>query len=148
MELIRWRTEGFSPLIKRRFVIGSFVLQKENQEKYFLNAKRVRRLIVENFNSLFEKYDGLILPCSGDIAPLLENDTNKITKNDVILENHMAIGNFGGFPSITIPCGLLDNMPIGINITGAFRDDANVLNIASAIEDAFEYKNQIMKEEK
>ena len=54
--MMRTRTEGFSELIKRRFVIGSYVLQKENQEKLFLNASRVRRLIVDRMNELFEKY--------------------------------------------------------------------------------------------
>lgn len=143
------RTKGFSPLIKRRFVIGSFVLQKENQEKYFLNAKRVRRLITNKFNELFKDYDACILPCSGDIAPLLENDTNIISRNDnSIMENHMVIGNFGGYPSITVPSGFIENMPIGINITGAFKDDGNVLNIADSIESILEYKNQIAKGEK
>ena len=56
-EIIKdYRTKGFSPLIKRRFVIGSFVLQSENQEKYFLNAKRVRRLIVDKITELFKEY--------------------------------------------------------------------------------------------
>ncbi len=141
------RTKGFSPLIKRRFVIGSFILQKENQEKYFLNAKRVRRLLVEKFNELFTKYDGLILPCSSAGAPSLEKASDKITRNDIILENHLAIGNFGGYPSITIPCGFIDNLPIGVNITGKFKDDANVLNMAYAIEEALDYKNQIAKGE-
>ena len=141
------RTNGFSPLIKRRFVIGSFILQKENQEKYFLNAKRVRRLLVEKFNELFEKYDGLILPCSSAGAPSLDQASDKITRNDIILENHMAIGNFGGYPSITIPCGFIDKMPIGVNITGRFKDDANVLNIAYSLESTLEFKNQIAKGE-
>ncbi len=142
------RTKGFSPLIKRRFVIGSFVLQKENQEKYFLNAKRVRRLICDTFNKLFEKYDGLILPCSGDKAPLIEKASNVITKDEMILENHLAIGNFGGYPSITIPCGFVDDMPIGINITGQFKDDINVLNMADSLESVMEYKGQTVKEVK
>ena len=141
------RTKGFSPLIKRRFVIGSFILQKENQEKYFLNAKRVRRLLVEKFNELFTKYDGLILPCSSAGAPSLEKASDKITRNDIILENHLAIGNFGGYPSITIPCGFIDNLPIGVNITGKFKDDANILNMAYAIEEAQDYKNQTAKGE-
>ena len=140
------RTKGFSPLIKRRFVIGSFVLQKENQEKYFLNAKRVRRLLVNRFNELLQKYDGLILPCSSGPAPLIKDANDNITRNDIVLENHMAIGNFGGYPSITIPNGFMDNMPIGINITGAFKDDANLLNIACSIEQQLGYKNQIAKE--
>lgn len=145
------RTRGFSPLIKRRFVIGSFVLQKENQEKYFLNAKRVRRLICDRMNELFSKYDGLILPCSGSCAPLLDDASDKITRNNhyiSILENHLAIGNFGGYPSITIPNGFSHEMPTGINITGAFKDDANILNIASAIEEKLGYKNQVVKEVK
>ena len=141
------RTKGFSPLIKRRFVIGSFILQKENQEKYFLNAKRVRRLLVEIFNKLFEKYDGLILPCSSAGAPSLDQASDKITRNDIILENHLAIGNFGGYPSITIPCGFIDKMPIGVNITGKFKDDANVLNMAYALENTLEFKNQTAKGE-
>ena len=58
----------------------------------------------------------------------------------------MAIGNFGGFPSITIPNGFVDNMPIGINLTGKVLDDANVLNIAYNIEKTMNYKNQIAKE--
>ncbi len=138
-----FRTKNFCSLIKRRFVIGSYCLQKENQEKYFLNAKRVRRLLVEKLNELFEKYDCLILPASGHTAPKLEGASDKITPNTQILENHMALGNFGGYPSITIPNDIIDDMPVGINITGKFKDDINVLNIASAIEDKLSFKNMV-----
>jgi aspartyl-tRNA(Asn)/glutamyl-tRNA(Gln) amidotransferase subunit A len=136
------RTKSFSPLIKRRLVIGSFVLQKENQERYYLNACRVRRLIINTFNELFKKYDALILPASGDIAPLIKESTDIIDENKTILENYMAIGNFGGYPSITIPNGFIKEMPIGINITGKVLDDGNILNIASSIEKEMPYKDQ------
>jgi len=145
------RTKGFCSLIKRRFVIGSYVLQKENQEKYFLNAKRVRRLVVEKFNELYETYDALIMPASGTIAPKLESANNLIEKVDPmmeVIENYMCIGNFGGYPSITIPTGFVNNMPIGINLTGKVMDDANVLNIAYTLESNMEYRNQIAKEVK
>ena len=143
------RTKGFCSLIKRRFVIGSYVLQKENQEKYFLNAKRVRRLVVEKFTELFDKYDALIIPASGTIAPKIEDSNNLIKEVDPmmeVIENYMCIGNFGGFPSITIPNGFVNNMPIGINLTGAIKDDANVLNIAYTLESNMEYRNQIAKD--
>lgn len=143
------RTKGFCSLIKRRFVIGSYVLQKENQEKYFLNAKRVRRLVVEKFTELFDKYDALIIPASGTIAPKIEESNNLIKEVDPmmeVIENYMCIGNFGGFPSITIPNGFVNNMPIGINLTGASKDDANVLNIAYTLESNMEYRNQIAKD--
>lgn len=145
--MIDHRTKGFSPLIKRRFIIGSYVLQQENQEKYFKNAQRVRKMIVDKMNELFKEYDGLILPCSAHGANNIKPTDEEIQTNDV-LENHMAFGNFGGFPSITIPNGFVNNMPIGINITGKILDDANILNIAYNIENIMEYKNQIAKEHK
>ena len=142
------RTKGFSSLIKRRFVIGSFVLQKENQEKYFLNAKRVRRLITNKMNELFKDYDAMIMPASSKIAPKIELANELITGNEQILENLMAIGNFGGYPSITIPNGFVNNMPIGVNITGNIMCDKDVLNIANKLESTYDYKNQIAKEVK
>ena len=74
----------------------------------------------------------------------------KSVKNDkfLILGNHMVIGNFGGYPSITIPSGFVDNMPVGINITGRAREDDVVLNIANKLEGSMEYANQIAKEMK
>lgn len=140
------RTKGFSPLIKRRFVIGSYVLQKENQEKYFMNAKRVRRLIVDKMNEMFSKYDGLILPVGSGTAKYIEESKNKLSSSNNILEDHLQIGNFGGFPSITIPNGFVNNLPVGVNITGAVKDDINVLSIAYALESNMNYKNMIAKE--
>ena len=140
------RTKGFSPLIKRRFVIGSYVLQKENQEKYFINAKRVRRLIVDKMNELFESYDGLILPVGSGPAKFIEGSKNALSSSNNVLEEHLQIGNFGGFPSITIPNGFINNLPVGVNITGKVKDDINVLNIAYALESNMEYKNQTAKE--
>ena len=140
------RTKGFSELIKRRFIIGSYILQRENQEKLFLNAYRVRRLIVDKINELFKEYDGLIMPAAASIAPKFNEKSDKLSANYLILDNHLCIGNFGGYPSITIPSGFIDNMPIGINITGHVMDDDVVLNIANNIESTMEYKNQIAKE--
>lgn len=128
------RTKGFSELIKRRFILGSYILQKENQEKLFLNACRVRRMIVEKITELFKVYDGMILPASGGIAPKFDDSSEKLSDRYLILENHLAIGNFGGFPSITLPYGFINDMPIGVNITGRIKDDDLVLNIAKKIE--------------
>lgn len=148
MDMIKdYRTKGFSPLIKRRFVIGSYVLQKENQERYFLNAARVRRLIVDKFKNLFKEYDAFILPVGSGIAPFIE-DVNELAKSSElsILENHLVIGNFGGFPSITIPNGFINNMPVGVNITGNCYKDSDVLNIAYALEDKMNYKDMIARD--
>ena len=142
------RTNGFCELIKRRFVLGSYVLQKENQEKLFLNACRVRRIVVDKMNSLFEKYDGLIMPAAEMIAPKLDYEPDILSDKYLMLGNHLVIGNFGGYPSITIPSGFVDDMPVGINITGRVKEDDVVLNIANKIEGSMEYVNQIAKEMK
>ena len=147
-EMKNYRTKGFSPLIKRRFVIGSYVLQAQNKDRYFHNAQRVRRLLVDAWNKLYEKYDAVILPVGSGPAKKLEGSKDILDKNTAVLEEHLQIGNFGGFPSITIPTGFIDNLPVGVNITGKCYDDVNVLNIAYALESAMPYKGQIAKEVK
>ena len=140
------RTNGFCELIKRRFVLGSYVLQRENQEKLFLNACRVRRMVVDRINELFREYDGLIMPAAEMIAPKLDYVADILSDKYLMLGNHMVIGNFGGYPSITIPSGFVDNMPVGINITGRVMEDDVVLNIANKLEDNIEFTNNIIKE--
>ena len=134
--MINTRTMGFAEMIKRRFVIGSYILEKENQEKLFLHAKRVRNMIVTKMNDLFKEYDGLLLPASGSIAPKIEDSSkpDRLGSEYLILENHLAIGNFGGYPSITIPSGFVNNMPIAVNLTCAQKEDLKTLQIASNIE--------------
>ena len=143
------RTKGFSELIKRRFIIGSYVLQKENQEKLFLNAQRIRRIVKDTFTKLFEEYDAVILPGGSTVAPKFKSDNiEKMSDRNLMLENHMLIGNFGGFPSITIPSGFVNNMPVGVNITGPIFKDDELLNIAFALESTMNFKDQIAGGEK
>ena len=142
------RTKGFSPLIKRRFVIGSYVLQKENQERYFKNAQRVRRLIVDTWKELYKTYDAVINPVGLGPAKKFSDLDKKYDTNTTALDEHLQVGNFGGFPSISIPNGFVDNLPVSICITGNCYNDETVLNIAYALENAMEYKGQVVKEVK
>ena len=102
-----YRSKNFSPLIKRRFVIGSYVLQAQNKDRYFHNAQRVRRLLVDTWNQLFEQYDAVILPVGSGPAKHLDGSLDILDKDTTALEEHLQIGNFGGFPSITIPDGFI-----------------------------------------
>lgn len=139
-----YRTKGFSSLIKRRLVIGSYVLQKENQERYFKNAQKVRRMLVNEWNKLFDAYDAVILPVGTGPAKKIGENVKQSPKMQA-LDEHLQVGNFGGFPSITIPDGFVNDLPVALNITGKCYDDANVLNIAYGIESMMNYKNQIVK---
>ena len=139
------RTKGFSSLIKRRFIIGSYVLQSNNQEKYFRNAQRVRRIIVDKMKNLFKDYDGYISPVGIGPAKKLDNVDN-LSDREMVLDEQLQIGNYGGFPSITIPNGFVKGMPVGVNITCNCYEDQKTLNIAYALENKMQYKNQIAKE--
>ena len=106
-------------------------------------------LIYPKFKELFASYDAFIMPVGSGVAKKFESDKDVLDESELdVLEEHLQIGNFGGFPSITIPNGLIDGLPVGVNITGNCYDDQNVLNIAYALENVMEYKNMIAKEVK
>ena len=149
IDMIKYhRTKGFSPLIKRRFIIGSYVLQKENQERYFKNAQRARRMIVDTWKELYKTYDAVLSPVGIGPAKKIDELDKELDINTMTLDEQLQVGNFGGFPSITIPNGFVSELPVGINITGNCYDDENVINIAYALESAMDYKGQIAKEVK
>lgn len=134
--MINSRTAGFGSLIRKRFVIGSYGLFVENQEKLFRQAQRVRRLIVEEVKRCLDNYDCLIAPASNDIAPKLDDHGRDELSNEyLIVENHMIIGNFTGYPSMTLPMGLIDGCPIGVNITCRPFDEQTMFNIGAGIEE-------------
>lgn len=141
------RTKGFGPLIRRRFVIGSYGLFEENQEFIFRKAQKVRRVIVDAMNECFKEYDALIAPASGNIAPLINKDEDQDQLSDqlsdevLIAENYMAMGNFSGYPSMTVPMGFEDGCPIGVNITCRAFEESEMFNIGLAIEEITGYKD-------
>ena len=134
--MINSRTAGFGSLIRKRFVIGSYGLFVENQEKLFRQAQRVRRLIVNEVKDILSKYDCLIAPASNDIAPHLDdNSRDQLSDEYLIVENHMVIGNFTGFPSMTLPMGMIDGCPIGVNLTCMAFEESKMFNLGLAIEE-------------
>ena len=95
---------------------------------------------------MFETYDAVILPVGTGPAKHFDENDALNDKRIEILEEHLQIGNFGGFPSITIPNGFIENMPVAINITGNVYEDEKVLDIAYALEKEMPYQNQVAKE--
>ena len=133
--MVDCRTRGFSDLIKRRFVIGSFSLLAENQPEFFNRAQKARRLIVNELNKFFDSVDYLVVPAVYSIPKKInELSTAWSTKPD-FLDNILTLGNFGGNPSITVPLTFENNLPIGVNITGRVFEDGYVFGLAKEIED-------------
>ncbi|OQC10332.1 MAG: Glutamyl-tRNA(Gln) amidotransferase subunit A [Tenericutes bacterium ADurb.Bin087] len=126
------RGQGFSSRIKHRLMLGQYALKKENRQKYYDRAQKARRLIVEAVDQVLASYDVIMLPAAPNHAPTVNKPSEP---NSEIENNYMAIANFGGNPSLTLPFCLDEGLPIGINLTGKQFDDFNVLNIALKIEE-------------
>jgi len=141
------RTQGFSELIKRRFIIGNFALMKENQNDLFLRAQKNRRVIVNKVNEIFNDYDFIYLPAAPTIAPKFKDSTDRLSNEYLIADNHLVLGNFAGLPSITLPIGISEGMPFGANISGKPFADKEVLQMAYEIEKITGLKNLVAKGE-
>lgn len=141
------RTNGFSELIKRRFIIGNFALMKENQNDLFLRAQKNRRVIVEAVNKVLKDYDFIYCPAAPSIAPKVGEASDRLSNEYLIADNHLVIANFAGLPSITLPIGIKDGMPFGANITGRAFEDKQVLQMAFELEKHTGLKNLVAKGE-
>ena len=117
--MINSRTHGFGDHIKRRFILGNLALATENQERMFRKAQRVRRLIVEELNKIYQDYDIILTPNGGSIAPKVDEAyDDRLSDEYLILENHLSLANFAGTPSLSLPSGFVDGMPIAVNLSG------------------------------
>ena len=142
--MILSRTAGFGKLLKKRFVIGSYALFTENQDEVFRKAQKVRRLIVDDVKRVLNDVDVIMAPASGQGAPKFDDAaSDQLSKEYLIAENYMALANFSGYPSITVPMGMVDGLPVGVNLTAYAFEDAKLLDIAYGIEKTTGLSNMI-----
>ncbi len=140
--MMKARTNGFSEWIKRRFIFGSFALMKENQNALFLRAQKARHRLVETINKIFEKYDYILTIAAPTVAPLInDNSLDKLSDEYLIADNHLVIGNFGGYPSITLPLGFKDDLPYAINLTAKPFEEMMLFALSKKVEDITKLKN-------
>lgn len=134
--MINSRTKGFSSNIRKRFVIGSYSLFVENQDKLFRKAQKVRRVIVNELKAVLDEYDITIATAAGTVAPHdYDSVDEQLSDSYLVAENHMIIGNFSGYPSMTVPSGFVDGLPIAINMTAKPFAEQTLFNIGKAIEE-------------
>lgn len=128
------RSEGFGKEVKRRIMLGTFVLSSENYDKYYKKALKVRTLIKEAFTKAFNKYDVILAPT----APTTAYKIGEKNKNPLkmYLDNMYTVSaNIVGLPSMSIPCGMdKDNLPIGLQFIGKPLRESNLLRLAYTFE--------------
>ncbi len=134
------RSEGFGEEVKRRIMIGTYVLSSGYYDAYYLKAQKVRRLIKNDFNDAFQIVDAILTPSTPSSAFKIGeklNDPVSMYLNDIFT----VPVNLAGLPGISIPAGLdRKGYPLGLQIIGKPFDEQNILNIAYSMEDKINFK--------
>lgn len=132
----RTRTEGFGDEVRRRIMIGTYVLSAGYYDAYYLRAQKVRTRIVEDFENAWQTCDAILTPTAPSAAfPVGRkvSDPVQMYLNDIFT----VTTNLAGLPGISVPAGLdKDGLPLGLQIIGRAMDEATVFKAASALEDA------------
>ena len=126
---IQTRSEGFGDEVKRRILIGSYVLSAGYYDAYYKKAQQVRRLIKNDFDSAFKNVDVIMTPTTRGTA--FEMGSKGSDPIQMYLEDLFTISaNLAGLPAMSIPNGNIDNKPVGLQIIGNFLDESTILNFA------------------
>ncbi|MFQ9933474.1 MAG: Asp-tRNA(Asn)/Glu-tRNA(Gln) amidotransferase subunit GatA [Lachnospiraceae bacterium] len=133
------RSEGFGPEVKRRIMLGSFVLSSGYYDAYYLQALRTKALIKKEFDKAFDKYDVILGPASPTTAPRLGEslqDPIKMYLGDI----YTISVNLAGLPGISVPCGIdSKGLPIGLQLIGDCFKENNIIRAAYAFEQTRPY---------
>jgi len=132
------RSEGFGAEVKRRIMLGTYALSSGYYDAYYLKAQKVRTLIKQDFDQVFANYDVIIGPTAPTPAfKIGEQVDNPLT---MYLNDILTIPvNLAGIPAISVPCGLVDGLPVGLQIIGKALGEATVLRTAHAFEQNTEF---------
>ena len=134
----RSRSEGFGAEVKRRILIGTYVLSAGYYDAYYLKAQRVRRLIRDDFLAAFEQVDVIAAPTTPQPAFRLgekQNDPVAMYLSDI----YTIAANLAGLPALSMPCGLVGGLPVGMQLIGRDFDEARLLNVAHRYQQATDW---------
>jgi aspartyl-tRNA(Asn)/glutamyl-tRNA(Gln) amidotransferase subunit A len=124
------RSEGFGDEVKRRILLGTFVLSAGYYEAYYVRAQKVRALLTQEFALAMKKFDVLLGPTMPVLPPRLGEKVTPL--EDYLIDINTVAANLTGLPAISVPCGFVDGLPVGMQlIAPMFREDV-LLKVASA----------------
>ncbi|OEH85181.1 aspartyl/glutamyl-tRNA amidotransferase subunit A [Desulfuribacillus stibiiarsenatis] len=135
------RSQGFGEEVKRRIMVGTYALSSGYYDAYYLKAQKVRTLIKQDFDKVFEKYDLIVGPTAPTTAfKIGEKTADPLTMylNDICT---IPI-NLAGLPAISIPCGFVDGLPVGLQLIGKAFAESTILQASYAYEQATQFYKQ------
>jgi aspartyl-tRNA(Asn)/glutamyl-tRNA(Gln) amidotransferase subunit A len=134
----RSRAEGFGAEVQRRILIGSYVLSAGFYDAYYRKAQQIRRLIKDDFVAAFNEVDVIMSPTAPNPAfKIGEKSSDPVT---MYAEDIFTIGvNMAGLPGMSIPCGTVNNLPVGLQLIGNYLDESKLLNCAHMFQQATDW---------
>ncbi len=127
------RSEGMGREVKRRIMVGSYLLSGENAKIYYNKALEIRDDLKKSFENIFRKYDFVLGPTSSraayDVLSMIDDPLRSFMDDVLVMHSNM-----GGFPAINVPMGFIDKLPIGLQIMGNRYEEAKIYQLASIIE--------------
>ncbi len=136
------RAEGFGEEVKRRIILGSYVLSSGYYDAYYLRAQKIRTLIRQDFTNAFDRVEALLTPTS----PFVSFKAGEKTRDPLVMylsDIYTISANLAGIPGISLPCGFsTQGLPIGLQILGKPMGEANLLAIAHSFERAHDFVNR------
>ena len=135
----RTRAEGFGPEVKRRVLIGAYVLSHGYYDAYYLQAQKLRRLIADDFRTAFESVDVIAGPVSPTVAWNIGERTDDPVRN-YLADVYTLPASLAGLPGLSMPAGFGDgNRPVGLQLIGRWFDEARLLNVAHRFQQATDW---------
>lgn len=136
------RSEGFGSEVKRRIILGTYVLSSGYYDAYYKKAQQVRTLVMNEFSKLFEKYDVLLTPTSPTVA--FDIGSKSSNPLEMYLADICTVSvNIAGLPGISVPCGVdSEGMPVGMQLIGNRFSEETLLNAAYTFEQDFKFREK------
>jgi len=133
------RTEGFGPEVKRRILIGTYVLCHGYYDAYYLQAQKIRRIIAADFQAAFKECDLILGPVAPDVAWRL-GEKSKDPVQMYLEDIYTLSTNLAGLPAMSVPCGFnANNLPIGMQLIGNYFSEARLLQVAHQYQQASDW---------
>lgn len=141
---MRTRGQGFGPEVRRRILLGTYMLSEGQYDTYFLKAQKVRTLVNQDFIAAFELVDVIASPTSATVA--FELGERSGDPAEMALSDSFTIpANMAGIPGISVPCGFSDGLPVGLQLMGNSFEEETLLGIAYAYEQAANVYQEMAK---
>jgi aspartyl-tRNA(Asn)/glutamyl-tRNA(Gln) amidotransferase subunit A len=136
------RAEGFGAEVKRRILIGTYVLSAGYYDAYYLKAQQIRRLIAQDFTEAFKKCDVIM----GPTAPSTAFKAGEKADDPVAMylqDVYTIATNLAGLPGMSIPAGFSNGLPVGLQLMGNYFDEARMLDVAHAYQQVTDWHTQM-----